>query len=87
MKKGNIYTITSDNGKEFSMHIEIAKALNADYYFAHPYSSWERGANENLNGLIREFFPKKYDFSLITEEDVTQVVENLNNRPRKRFGF
>ena len=85
--KGEIYTITSDNGKEFSKHLEIAEALKIDYYFAHPYSSWERGANENFNGLVREFFPKKHDFSLITQEQILQAVENLNNRPRKRFGF
>jgi IS30 family transposase len=86
-KKGQIHTITSDNGKEFAGHLEIEEALNINYFFAHAYSSWERGANENFNGLIREFFPKKYDFSLITEEEIKQVVENLNNRPRKRFGY
>ena len=86
-EKGYIYTITSDNGKEFARHLEIAQALEIDYFFAHPYSSWERGANENLNGLIREFFPKKSDFDLITKDEISQVVENLNNRPRKRFGF
>lgn len=86
-KKHLIHTITSDNGKEFSAHIDIAKRLEINYYFAHPYRSCERGANENLNGLIREFFPKKYDFSSITEKEIEQVVDNLNNRPRKRFGF
>lgn len=80
-------TITSDNGKEFSLHKEIAKELEIDYFFARPYHSWERGANENLNGLIRQYFPKSYDFSLITEKDVKDVENKLNNRPRKRFGF
>jgi transposase, IS30 family len=82
-----IQTITSDNGKEFANHSNIAAALDVDYYFAKPYHSWERGANENLNGLIRQYFPKKYNFELITEEDIKRVTNILNNRPRKRFGF
>ncbi len=85
--KSFIKTITSDNGKEFACHEEISKALNVQYYFAHPYCSWERGANENLNGLIRQYFPKKTDFSKITDEKIKIVEENLNNRPRKRFNF
>ena len=80
-------TITSDNGKEFSKHQEIATALEIDYYFANPYCSWERGANENLNGLVRQYFPKGSDFNLITQEQVDMVVEKLNNRPRKRHQF
>lgn len=80
-------TITSDNGKEFALHKEIAEALNVDYYFAHPYHSWERGANENYNGLLRQYFPKAYDFNLITQEQIKYVENKLNNRPRKRFGF
>ena len=80
-------TITSDNGKEFSKHESIATALEIDYYFANPYCSWERGANENLNGLVRQYFPKGSDFSLISEEQVKMVVEKLNNRPRKRHQF
>ena len=80
-------TITSDNGKEFAKHQSIATALAIDYYFANPYCSWERGANENLNGLVRQYFPKGSDFSLITEEQVKMVVEKLNNRPRKRHQF
>jgi len=81
--KGNILTITSDNGKEFSKHEEVAKALNADFYFCHPYSSWERGLNENTNGLIRQFFPKGSEFISITDEQVLAVQNNLNFRPRK----
>lgn len=54
-----VYTLATDNGKEFDQHQRIASALGADFYFAHPYASWERGANENMNGLIRQFFPKK----------------------------
>jgi transposase, IS30 family len=82
-----LQTITSDNGKEFAKHQSIATALEIDYYFANPYCSWERGANENLNGLIRQYFPKGSDFSLITEEQVETVIEKLNNRPRKRHQF
>lgn len=85
--KSFIKTITSDNGKEFSKHKEIAKALGIDYFFARPYHSWERGANENLNGLVRQYFPKTYDFNLITDKDIKYVENKLNNRPRKRFGF
>ena len=81
-----ICTLTSDNGKEFAKHQDIAKALQADFYFAHPYSSWERGLNENTNGLVRQYFPKKHDFTTITEEDVAMVMEKLNNRPRKCLG-
>jgi transposase, IS30 family len=80
-------TITSDNGKEFANHQYIAKALEIDYYFAKPYHSWERGANENLNGLVRQYFPKKYNFELITKENIEEVTKTINNRPRKRFGY
>jgi IS30 family transposase len=80
-------TITSDNGKEFAKHKAISEELEIDYYFANPYCSWERGSNENLNGLVRQYFPKGSDFSLITPEMVDKVVEKLNNRPRKRYGF
>ena len=62
----NVHTITSDNGREFAGHEEIAKSLKADFYFAHPYSSWEPGTNENTNGLIRQYFPKNRDFTTIT---------------------
>lgn len=82
-----IKTITSDNGKEFANHQAIAEALDIDYYFAKPYHSWERGANENLNGLIRQYFPKKYTFESITKADTEKVIHILNNRPRKRFGY
>jgi len=80
-------TITSDNGKEFALHREIATELNVEYFFARPYHSWERGANENLNGLIRQYFPKNYDFNLVSEQDIANVENKLNNRPRKRLGF
>lgn len=82
-----VLTITSDNGKEFANHQNIASELNADFYFANPYHSWERGLNEYTNKLIRQYFPKKYDFTLITREQVEKVEELLNNRPRKKMGF
>ncbi len=82
-----VLTLTSDNGKEFAKHQYISDQLQADFYFAHPYSSWERGLNENTNGLIRQYFPKKLDFTSVKNEDVTMVIEKLNNRPRKCLGF
>ncbi len=82
-----VHTITSDNGKEFAGHEEIADKLKADFYFAHPYSSWERGTNENTNGLIRQYFPKNRDFTTITQQEIDMAMERLNNRPRKRLGY
>ena len=74
-------------GKEFAGHEEIASKLKADFYFAHPYSSWERGTNENTNGLIRQYFPKNRDFTTITQQEINMAMERLNNRPRKRLGY
>jgi len=82
-----VHTLTADNGKEFAGHVKVAKKLNADFYFAHPFSSWERGLNENTNGLIRQYFPKKHDFTTITHHQVNHVMKKLNNRPRKCLGF
>jgi transposase, IS30 family len=82
-----VYTITSDNGKEFAMHEETAKTLETDFYFAHPYASYERGLNENTNGLIRQYFPKDRDFRTITDEEIMMAMKKLNNRPRKTLGF
>ena len=82
-----VKTITYDNGKEFAGHVDIAKASHSKAYFAHPYSSWERGLNENTNGLIRQYFPKGSDFSLITKKDVKTVMDKINNRPKKCLGF
>jgi IS30 family transposase len=81
------HTITADNGKEFGDHERIARDLRADVYFAHPYSSWERASNENMNGLIRQYFPKKRSFATISEEEIEFAMERLNNRPRKCLGF
>lgn len=82
-----VHTITVDNGKEFVQHEAITAALQAPIYFTHPYSAWERGLNENTNGLIRQYFPKKYDFARITKAAVKLVAELLNNRPRKTLGY
>jgi len=85
--KGHVMTITSDNGREFAGHEYVASALSADFYFAHPYASWERGTNENTNGLIRQYFPKDRDFRTITDEEIDTAMRRLNHRPRKRHGF
>jgi transposase, IS30 family len=82
-----VHTITSDNGREFARHEEIAQGLRAKFYFAHPYSSWERGLNENTNGLVRQYFPKRHDFRAIRDAQITLAMERLNNRPRKTLGF
>lgn len=82
-----IITMTADNGREFAEHEFIAQTLNADFYFAHPYCSWERGSNENMNGLVRQYFPKGSDFSSITQKDLNRVMRKLNNRPRKCLGM
>ena len=81
------HTITADNGKEFADHERIGRNLHAKVFFAHPYSSWERAANENMNGLIRQYFPKKHNFATITEKEIELVMHRLNNRPRKCLGF
>ena len=80
-------TITFDNGIEFSDWASLEEKSKMTIYFCYPYHSWERGTNENTNGLIRQYFPKGYDFNLITEEELRYVVKKLNDRPRKRLGF
>ena len=85
--KAAVHTITYDNGREFSDHAGMAQDLEATIYFAHPYASWERGVNENTNGLIRQFFPKHRDLTLVREQERIAVEENLNHRPRKTLGF
>lgn len=79
--------MTYDNGTEMAEHKLIKKQTGMDIYFAHPYSSWERGTNENTNGLIRRFYPKKTDFNMVSQEDMNRLQDYLNNRPRKVFGF
>lgn len=81
------HTITLDNGKEFSGHEKISKLLDLDIYFAHPYSSWERGLNENTNGLIRQYIKKGSSFEGITNERIKFIENRLNNRPRKSLGY
>ncbi|MFV4849044.1 IS30 family transposase [Citrobacter freundii] len=85
--KDACHKITFDNGQEFSEHKAIAKALEADMYFAHPYASYERGMNENTNGLLRQFIPKGTDLSTVSEEDLQRYQSALNSRPRKCLGF
>jgi len=80
-------SLTYDNGMEMAEHKKFSNHTNMPVYFAHPYSSWERGTNENTNGLIRRFFPKKTDFSKVSEKQLKFVQENLNNRPRKILGY
>ena len=82
-----VHTLTSDNGREFSEHRKIAEKLKAKFYFCNPYSSWERGVNENTNGLIRQYFPKQMQFATITDERIKAVEDLLNNRPRKTLGY
>lgn len=80
-------TITYDNGTTFAEHEITAKKTGMDIYFAYPYHSWERGTNENCNGLLRQFFPKKSAFAMITQEQIDVVCNLINNRPRKRHGY
>ena len=82
-----LHTMTADNGTEFSRHQQIAKALKMDVFFARPYHSWERGANENTNGLVRQYFVKGTDFRKITDKEINMVQDKINNRPRKRLEF
>lgn len=85
--KHHTLTITSDNGKEFAYHQEVSRSLDTQFYFAHPYQSWQRGLNEHTNGLIREYFPKKTEFQDITDRQIVEVQNRLNNRPRKILGY
>jgi IS30 family transposase len=85
--KEKVLTITSDNGIEFMRHETIATTLEADFFFADPYSSWQRGTNENTNGLVRQYFPKRTDFAAVPDEAIRDVADRLNNRPRKVLDF
>lgn len=80
-------TVTFDNGLEFAGHEVVAKCITADIYFARPYHSWERGLNENTNGLVRQYFPKKSSFTGISHDDLQAVAKKLNHRPRKSLDY
>jgi IS30 family transposase len=82
-----VHTLTSDHGKEFADHEQIAALLQLKFYFAHPYAAWERGTNENTNGLLRQYFPKKSDFQSISNKKMNQSMSRLNLRPRKSLRF
>jgi transposase, IS30 family len=85
--KDAVLTITADNGKEFAYHEKMTEALGAKVYFADPYSSWQRGLNENTNGLLREYWPKKTDFKKVSPKEVESVIVQLNDRPRKKLNY
>jgi len=85
--KSDIQTITSDNGAEFARHMEISEKLGAGFYFAHPYSSWERGLNEYTNKLVRQYIPKKQDLDTINQHEINEVQYRINRRPRKKLRY
>ena len=82
-----VKTMTFDNGKEFAEHQRMDKELQSTTYFADPFASWQRGSNENFNGLLRQYIPKKRPLSTVTQEEIKMIQQQLNNRPRKRLGF
>lgn len=82
-----VHTITSDNGRKFANHESISKKLKADFYFAHPYASWEHGTNENTNGLLRQYFPKNRDFTTITQQEIDRALWRLNNHLESDSGY
>lgn len=82
-----VHTLMSDHGKEFAYHQQIAQLLQLKYYFAHPYAAWERGTNENTNGLLRQYFPKKCDLQRVSHKEMNHAMSRLNFRPRKSLRF
>ena len=82
-----VQTITPDRGREFQLHGNVTAELGAEFYFPPPHQPWQRGTNENTNGLLREYFPKGYDFNKLSAEYLQKVVEQLNHRPRKCLGY
>lgn len=85
--RAQVHTLTYDNGPEFSYHQAINRALGSKSYFAHPYHSWERGTNENMNGLLRQYFPKGRSMAKLSHAHIRNIVERLNNRPKKCLGY
>ena len=85
--RSRVHTITYDNGLEFAEHQKMAQTLSANIYFAHPYASWERGLNENTNGLIRQYLPKSRPLDNVTQKELKHIMDQLNHRPRKSLGF
>ncbi|MES5167398.1 IS30 family transposase, partial [Prevotella melaninogenica] len=85
--KDHIKSITTDNGTEFACHEMIAKSLGVTIYFADPYASWQKGAIENANGLIRQYVPKKETFEHISQQQITKYSKKINMRPRKKLEF
>jgi IS30 family transposase len=81
------HSMTGDNGKEFAEHERIAEELRIDFFFAHPYSAWERGSNENMNGLVRQYIPKKRELKSVTNDELEMIMTKLNHRPRKCLDF
>jgi IS30 family transposase len=82
-----VHTLTFDNGTEFAGHPAIARALKARCFFADPYAPWQRGLNENHNGLVRQYIPKKRSLLVVTQEEIVQIAHRLNHRPRKCLGY
>jgi IS30 family transposase len=85
--KDRVKTLTFDNGLEFARHGAIDQALEATSYFADPYASWQRGSNENTNGLVRQYLPKSRPFDTVTDEELAMIMGRLNHRPRKRLNW
>ena len=83
----HLHTITADNGKEFAEHERISRELDTDFFFAHPFAAWERGTNENMNGLVRQYIPKQSEFASITDHELIMITDRLNHRPRKCLDF
>ena len=86
-ERERVKTITADNGTEFHNYRELEKLLGTEVYFATPHHAWERGTNENTNGLIRQYLPKRTNLSGVTQAQCDRIAEQLNNRPRLRLGF
>lgn len=80
-------SITFDNGKEFAEHRTLTRGLGVEIYFAAPYASWQRGTNENTNGLLRQYFPKGTDFTTVSHREVARVEQSINDRPRRRLNY